>query len=42
MTDCELTLKYKGQILKQTYKPDFICYGKIIVEIKDVKEFIKP
>jgi GxxExxY protein len=35
----ELKLKYKGKTLKQTYKPDFICYGKIIVEIKAVKEF---
>ena len=35
----ELKLKYKGKVLKQTYKPDFICYGKIIVEIKAVKEF---
>lgn len=30
----ELKLKYRGQILKQTYKPDFLCYNKIIVEIK--------
>jgi GxxExxY protein len=35
----ELTLEYKGETLRQTYKPDFICYGKIIVEIKAVKEF---
>lgn len=35
----ELKLKYKGKVLKQTYKPDFICYGKIIIEIKAVKEF---
>ncbi len=35
----ELKLKYKGKTLMQTYKPDFICYGKIIVEIKAVKEF---
>ena len=34
----ELLLKYKGELLKQTYKPDFICYGKIIVELKAVKE----
>lgn len=32
----ELKLTYKGQILNQTYKPDFICYDKIIVEIKAV------
>jgi GxxExxY protein len=35
----ELKLKYKGRALKQTYKTDFICYGKIIVEIKAVKEY---
>lgn len=34
----ELVLSYKGEQLAQTYKPDFICYGKIIVELKVVKE----
>jgi GxxExxY protein len=34
----ELQLTYKGQPLRQTYQPDFICYGKIIVELKAVKE----
>jgi GxxExxY protein len=24
--------------LKQIYKPDFICYGKIILELKAVKD----
>ncbi|MDF7805905.1 GxxExxY protein [Pontiellaceae bacterium B12219] len=33
----ELKLAYKGDPLKQTYKPDFICYGKIITELKAVK-----
>ena len=32
----KLPLSYKGRVLKQTYEPDFICYGKIIVEIKSV------
>jgi len=32
----ELCLSYKGKPLSQTYRPDFICYGKIIVEIKAV------
>jgi GxxExxY protein len=32
----ELTLTYKGRKLKQTYIPDFICFGKIILEIKAV------
>lgn len=34
----ELELSYKSEKLQQTYKPDFICYGKIIVELKAVKE----
>ena len=34
----ELKLTYKGEELRQTYKPDFICYGQIIIEIKAVKE----
>ncbi|MBC8554064.1 MAG: GxxExxY protein [Nitrospira sp.] len=34
----ELQLLYKGDSLKQTYKPDLICYGKIIIELKAVKE----
>lgn len=29
-----LTLTYKGEVLKQTYMPDFVCYGKVIVELK--------
>lgn len=38
VTQPELTLNYKGESLKQTYKPDFICFGKIILELKAVKE----
>jgi len=33
-----LKLEYKGQPLRKAYIPDFICFGKIIVEIKAVKE----
>ena len=32
----ELIITYKGEVLKQTYKADFVCYGKIIVELKAV------
>jgi len=32
----ELQLTYKERILKQKYIPDFICFGKIILEIKAV------
>lgn len=34
----ELTLTYKGRNLAQTYVPDFICFGQIVVEIKAVSE----
>ena len=34
----ELPLSYKSNRLKQVYIPDLICYGKIIVELKAVKE----
>ena len=32
----ELKIKYEGVELKQTYKADFVCFGKIIVELKTV------
>jgi GxxExxY protein len=32
-----LQLAYKGDPLKQKYIPDFVCYGKIIVELKACK-----
>jgi GxxExxY protein len=34
----ELRLCYKGEPLRQIYKPDFICFNKIIIEIKAVKD----
>lgn len=34
----ELRLSYKGEALKQKYRPDLICYDKIIVELKAVKQ----
>lgn len=34
----ELTLYYKNEPLIQTYKPDLICYDKIIIELKAVKD----
>ncbi len=33
----ELKLFYRGDALDQTYKPDFICYGQIIIELKAAK-----
>ena len=32
----ELKITYDGVELKATYKPDFVCYNKIIVELKAV------
>ena len=34
------TLQYRGRTLVQTFSPDFICYEKIIVEIKGVSALI--
>ena len=31
-----LTLSYRGRLLIQTYEPDFVCFEKIIVELKAV------
>ncbi len=33
-----LALAYKGRPLKQKYLPDFVCLGKIILEIKAVSQ----
>ena len=32
----ELPLTYKGRPLRSKFKPDFICYDKIVLEIKAV------
>ena len=34
----ELTITYDGIQLQQTYRADFVCYDKIIVELKAVSE----
>ena len=34
----ELRLNYKGEVLNLTYKPDLVCYGTIIVELKAAKD----
>lgn len=33
-----LSLFYKGEELKQVYRPDLICYEKIIIELKALRE----
>ncbi|MCH2207113.1 MAG: GxxExxY protein [Lentisphaerales bacterium] len=34
----EFKLTYKGEILQQTFRPDLICYGEIIVELKALSQ----
>ena len=36
----ELPLFYKGRPLIQKYKPDFVCYAQIIVELKAVANLL--
>ena len=33
-------LEYKGRVLDQFYKPDFVCFEKIIVELKAVSSIV--
>src|ERR1700736_3197162 len=35
-----LTLSYRGHTLVQTYNPDFICYQKVVLELKTVSKLI--
>ncbi len=34
----ELTIWYKDEPIENTYKPDFICFDKIIIELKALTE----
>ena len=34
------TLQYRGRTLLQTFAPDFLCYEKVIVEIKAVSALV--
>ena len=36
----EIRLSYKGNQLTQYFKPDFICYGRIVVELKTVSAIV--
>ena len=36
----EFTIEYKGTTLEQKYIADFVCYGKIIVELKAVEDLL--
>lgn len=34
-----INVTYKGKVLSKGFRPDFVCYDKIIVELKAVSEF---
>lgn len=36
--EVRMQIVYKGVTLESDYIPDFVCYGKIIVELKAVEE----
>ncbi len=36
----ELVLRYKGRSLNQKYQPDFVCFDKIVVELKAASELM--
>jgi len=33
----KLEIAYKGETLDQTYQPDFVCHGQIILELKAIR-----
>ncbi|HPA38245.1 MAG TPA: GxxExxY protein [Phenylobacterium sp.] len=35
-----LSLMYKGETLRQTYVPDFVCFDAILVELKAVRDLV--
>jgi GxxExxY protein len=36
----KMQLEYKGRLLEQFFRPDFVCFDKIIVEIKAVSRLV--
>lgn len=36
-----LELEYRGRVLDQHFRPDFICFGSVIVELKAIRELIE-
>jgi GxxExxY protein len=35
-----LSLAYKGQTLEKLFRPDFICFDMIVIELKAVREIL--
>ena len=40
LSQVQLSVSYKGTELQQHYRPDFICFGMVVVEIKSVSLLI--
>ena len=40
VSQVELALDYKGRLLTHHFKPDFICFDKILIEIKALPSLI--
>ncbi len=40
VSEPKIFLEYKGTILENYYKPDFVCYKKIIIELKALSNLI--
>jgi GxxExxY protein len=38
--ESQLNILYKGELLNKHYKADFVCYDKIIIELKALSELI--
>ena len=36
----EIDVYYKGKLLSQKYRADIVCYDKVILELKAVKQFL--
>ena len=37
-TEVGLVLSYRGRPLKTSYRPDFVCFERVIVEVKAMRE----
>jgi GxxExxY protein len=40
VSQSELKIRYKDEILKQSYRADIVCFDKIILELKAVKALL--
>ena len=36
-----LSLSYKGRVLSQSYRADFVCFDRVIVELKAVRDIAR-